>query len=300
MKWWAKAIAQKILSYFPFGERVNYWLQRNITHTYPISEAELCWKCHDTIQYQQLYETYCQRSIADAHILEIGGGRDLCMPLAFHLLGANHLVVTDLYRQLKLDLLQNIFQRLSEQKEFTQKWKRSFPFRYIATLEALEQLGISYVAPVDILGTNCFQEKSFDLIYSFSTLEHLPQEELLPLFQKFYFLLKTDGVMIHTVNLEDHYAYTDKTLSPYHFLRYSSMTYRWINSSLHYQNRLRYSDYLAVFAKAGLDVCWQDCKHPTTEEIACFQKIPLAQEFSSYPLEDLLVKQFTVVLRKQR
>ncbi|MCS6833871.1 MAG: class I SAM-dependent methyltransferase, partial [Flammeovirgaceae bacterium] len=255
MKWWLKAIVQKILSNIPFGEDINYWLQRNITHTYPISSAELTWKCHDAIQYKYLYETYAHRPFSSATILEIGGGRDLCMPLVFYLLGAKRIVVTDLYRQLKLDLLQDVFRRLQQQQY---SWVRAFPFSNIQTISSLKELGIEYLAPIDI--TREFFTEKFQLVYSFSTLEHIGHEHLLPLLQRLHFLLHEDGLMIHTINLEDHYTYTDKTLSPYHFLRYASSTYRWINSSLHFQNRLRLSDYLSIFEQAKFKLCWMDSK----------------------------------------
>ena len=56
--------------------------------------------------------------------------------------------------------------------------------------------------------------------------------------------------MSFRIDLADHYSYFDKSSSRYHFLRYDDRRWRWANSPLQYQNRLR-SDYRRLVEGAG-------------------------------------------------
>lgn len=99
--------------------------------------------------------------------------------------------------------------------------------------------------------------------------------------------------------MRDHYSYFDSALSPYNFLTVSERRWRLVNSSLHFQNRLRRPDYLELFEQAGFDIVSENSVGPSTEELEQLRHLALAPEFRSYALEDLGAKSLAVVARPQ-
>jgi hypothetical protein len=56
------------------------------------------------------------------------------------------------------------------------------------------------------------------------------------------------------VDLSDHWSHGDPSIGEVNFLRYPPRQWRRLNPSNHFQNRLRHSDYLRLFAAAGFAV----------------------------------------------
>ena len=51
--------------------------------------------------------------------------------------------------------------------------------------------------------------------------------------------------------MQDHYSFFDPGISAFNFLKFSEPTWSLINSSVHYQNRLRASDFRRLHEDAG-------------------------------------------------
>jgi hypothetical protein len=100
--------------------------------------------------------------------------------------------------------------------------------------------------------------------------------------------------------MRDHYSYFDSSLSPYNFLTISDRRWSLVNSSLHYQNRLRRSDYLRLFEEAGFDVVRESAVGPTAAELELLRRLALEPRFRSYALEDLGAKSLALVARPRR
>ena len=94
------------------------------------------------------------------------------------------------------------------------------------------------------------------------------------------------SVQSHYVNLRDQFSYFDSTITPFNYLKYSAKQWRFLNSPLIWQNRLRISDYRALFAETGYQLIRESNTSGNVEEL---RKVPLASEFQHYALEDLLV-----------
>jgi len=88
--------------------------------------------------------------------------------------------------------------------------------------------------------------------------------------------------------MQDHYAFDDPRISVYNFLRYSDHRWRLINSSLHYQNRLRARDYRELFAEAGLSIIHEVLGTPDANRREQLQRVPLAPRFlNAYTTDEL-------------
>jgi SAM-dependent methyltransferase len=140
---------------------------------------------------------------------------------------------------------------------------------------------------------------TFDLVCSNSTMEHIPAEDLDALMIECKRLLVPHGVMCFRIDYEDHYAIGDPAISPYNFLRFSDDEWRPYNNRLHFQNRLRHSDYVALFERAGLETITEEVLAPSHAARVELSTMSLAAQFRRYALDDLAIRKGTFVLRKQ-
>ncbi|MGH3098347.1 MAG: class I SAM-dependent methyltransferase [Streptosporangiales bacterium] len=134
--------------------------------------------------------------------------------------------------------------------------------------------------------TSGLTDGSVDLVCSTSTLEHIPMPMLTGLLTEFRRIAGDKTVMSHIIDLSDHYAQVDPSITQFNFLRYSPGRWRLFNNSLHYQNRLRISDYRHVLAETGWEILDEDSSRRPAEEL---RRVPVHTSFSGYAENDLRV-----------
>jgi hypothetical protein len=125
-----------------------------------------------------------------------------------------------------------------------------------------------------------------DLISSSGVLEYVPLAVLKGLFHEFRRVANTRSVMVHRLNLVDQYSYFDRRLTPWNFLRYSKRAWRWFDSPMISQNRLRACDYPRLLRAAGWKVVEED---PVRGDRAQLKAVPLHGDFKHYTEDELLV-----------
>jgi hypothetical protein len=96
----------------------------------------------------------------------------------------------------------------------------------------------------------------------------------------------------NSIDLSDHYSHFDHRLTPYNFLRYSAASWRLFNNDLHYQNRLRVSDYREIHELTGFKILYERDEPLETDLI---DRIALAPEFQHYDRQDLIVTRSWIV-----
>ena len=158
------------------------------------------------------------------------------------------------------------------------------PIRRLDELE--ERFGIRYLAPCDARETG-LPDKSVDFVSSTDTCEHIPGDDLGLIFRESRRLLRPGGAFSCRIDLQDHYAYFDRSLSKYNFLRYSDRTWRLVNSPLHYQNRLRSPEYLQLVLRAGFELVVEKPSGPSEAGLKELESLPLAPRFRRFPPEEL-------------
>jgi ubiquinone/menaquinone biosynthesis C-methylase UbiE len=165
----------------------------------------------------------------------------------------------------------------------------------------LEQLqdyyGIKYLAPFDARDTQ-LAVSSVDCITSTNTLEHIPLGDIKAILRECRRILKDDGLMSFRIDYQDHYSYFDGSISAYNFLQYSERQWKVFNPALHYQNRLRHRDYLALVTEAGFSVLEENVESPSAEDLRVLRDIRLDARFRSYPPEELGVRSSLIVFHK--
>ncbi|AFZ14326.1 Methyltransferase type 11 [Crinalium epipsammum PCC 9333] len=132
--------------------------------------------------------------------------------------------------------------------------------------------------------------QSVDFIWSHAVLEHIKKEEFLDTFIELRRILKNNGVCSHKIDLKDHLG------GDLNNLRFSEPVWEsnFMAKSGFYTNRLRYSEMLEVFSKAGFDV--------EVVEVKRWDKLPTPREkfsrkFTELSEEELRISEFSVILR---
>jgi SAM-dependent methyltransferase len=301
MRWVAKAALQRGLGVLPQGERLNYVFQRHVLRSLPAGDAALRRKFSRALQHLGVFREHGPGvPPGEATFYEFGAGWDLAIPLAYALLGVGEQVLVDIRPSARLELVNDSlasFERLRPELEAEagpQLRPLGEPLSSISELEP--RFGIRYLAPCDARSTG-LADDSVDFASSTDTCEHIPEDELAAIFRETGRLLRPGGVFSCRIDLQDHYAYFDRRLSRYNFLRFSDGTWRIVNSPLHFQNRLRAPDYLRLVREAGLELVSETSSGPSEEGLQELESLPLAPRFRGYPPEELGVTVLSFVAR---
>jgi methyltransferase family protein len=291
MRWLAKAALQRGLGALPQGERLNYVFQRRVLRSLPAGDAALRRKFSRALQHLGVYREHAPGvTPGAATFYEFGAGWDLAIPLAYALLGVGGQVLVDIRPSARLELVDDAlasFERLRPELEAEAEAELRPPGGPLGSLDELEaRFGIRYLAPCDARDTG-LDEGSIDFASSTDTCEHIPEADLGAIFRETRRLLRDGGAFSCRIDLQDHYAYFDRSLSRYNFLRFSDGAWRLVNSPLHFQNRLRSSDYLRLVREAGLELAVERPSGPSDEGHAELRSLPLAERFRGYTEDDL-------------
>jgi SAM-dependent methyltransferase len=281
----AKAALQRGMGFVPQGERLNYLFQRHVARSLPADESVFRRKFARAEQHLRAYQEHGPgKPPADAVFWEFGVGWDLAIPLSFAALGVGRQVLVDIRPSARVELVNDSLAHLDLD-----------PVHSLAELE--ERFGIEYLAPRDTRATGLPAE-SVDFVSSTDVCEHVPEDDLAAIFRECRRLLRPGGAFSCRIDLQDHYAYFDRSLSKYNFLRYSDGGWRLVNSPLHFQNRLRSPDYLRLVREAGFAIVVERPSGPTEEGLEELRRLPLAPRFrNGYTPEELGVTVLSFVAR---
>ena len=286
MRWVAKAALQRGLGILLQGERLNYLFQRHVARSLPGGEPVVRRKLARARQHLEAFG----RPAEDAVFYEFGAGWDLAIPLSYAALGVGRQVLVDIRPSARVELVNETLALLEREVRSV-----GGPVSSLAELE--ERFGITYLAPRDARATG-LEAGSIDFITSTDVCEHIPEADLAQIFRECKRLLKPGGTISCRIDLQDHYAYFDPSLSRYHFLRFSDRAWSLVNSPLHFQNRLREPDYRRLLEEAALEVVSWTPSGPSDEGLAELEAMELAPRFrNGYTPEQLGVTVLSFVAR---
>jgi SAM-dependent methyltransferase len=290
VRWLAKAMLQDVLSRVPGGERLNYVLQRRVLHSLPLSAEGSRGKAARALEHFAAFREFTDVEPAAASFYEFGAGWDLTVPLTYYALGVDRQTLVDVRPLARLELVEHTIRTFEQVELQADQPLRSLGEPRIGSVEELrERFGIEYIAPRDA-GDTGLPSGSFDFISSTDTLEHIPEPDLRRVLAECGRLLKPAGVLSSRVDLEDHYSHFDRSLSDFNFLRFGDGSWRLLNPSLHYQNRLRYPDYVRLLDECGFVLLRERTSRVSDAELERLRELRLASRFRGYLLDELAVK----------
>lgn len=308
MHWRTKAIIQRVLEHVPSGEELHFWLQRSFGGLRRFGR-ELTAKVDDWhIMTGHLRNAGI--AIPGARMMEIGTGWYPTLPLCLYLGGAARVVTIDLNRHMRPSLARQCAERLVEHAALIAEAcgvpESDVRLRHRDLVARLRGCDVEtatggvveYHAPGDASQTR-LADRSIDVVFSNSVLEHVPPPVVDALFVEARRILADRGVMFHSVNCGDHYAYVDRTISQLNYLRFSDEDWAKWNNRFLYQNRMRAYEFIDRAQAAGFVVELNTAATKTHERrLRELQQIQVHPQFAGIPPEQLCITSIDFIARQ--
>lgn len=281
-RWWLKAAVQGTVAVLPGASRVEHrlraWSVNELTDDYLLSK----WK-HVTTHTRAVAED--PDSALDGRlVVELGTGWFPIVPLGLALRGAD-VVSIDRTRHLHprqvAVTLATLLRLVDDGAVVVPEGPRLRRARELAPEAAgrpvratLEALGVRPALgdARDLSGLP--ETHGADLLVSNNTLEHIPPEVLEGIFAEFHRRGGAQARMSHYIDLADHYAAVDPTITEFNFLTLRPRRWRLVNNRLHYQNRLRINHYRDLLERTGWKLVRQHCTRRGAEQLRGLQLVP--------------------------
>jgi len=300
--WRFKALLQLTLSWLPRGERLNYLVQRYVVGSLPASDAEFSASVSYAKRHFNALQRNCSRPLSEASFYEFGAGWDMTIPLAFYGFGIGSQIVVDIRNLLRphiFNLTIDKFQIFTSELAIIRRPSAHFDQALRGFSSFLsEEYSIDYRAPCDARHTG-LPSSTVDCITSTSTLEHIPANDTRLILRECRRILRDDGLISILIDYDDHYSYFDSKISSYNFLKYSDRHWALFNPPLHYQNRLRHTDYVKLFESEGFEIVEEQRRDGRDAELKTIEQMSISDRFKTYSLLNLAVRNALFVLRKQ-
>lgn len=257
-KWIVKAVVQKVISFLPASHKINFLFQKYITRGVRLTDEYFEDKLIHAQKHIHFYREIKGKDKLPQSCLELGTGWYPVVPIALWLSGTEKVYTVDISPL----LTQNAF--LNTLNKFMDWNQRGLLSNYITPDnsrlniiknvlinkkeagkdELFKEFNLTYI--VDNASKLNLTEIEF--IISNNVLEHIYPKFLIPILNNlFYKVLKEGGMMSHFIDMSDHFAHADKSISIYNFLKFSDAEWRWIDNVVQPQNRLRLKEYEVLF-----------------------------------------------------
>jgi hypothetical protein len=293
-----KAAAQRILSLLPGGRFGNRLLQRYVSRSLELDENQFEVRLTHCRKHLENFFPTRGSSEPGFSVFELGTGWHPIIPIGMYLCGASRVTTLDIEPLLNRERVcrtLDLYRRSAERGALATVLPWILEERVETLLHLLQHADSppqgDLLHPMEIYPVVGDAAKiegtlgSFDLVFSNSTLQYIPADELGHIFGNLRRIVGSQAVMSHHIYLGYDLAIFDSSVSPFYFLRFSRAAWKLVDNPLHSHNRLRLSDYHRIHASNGWTVKKEETLLGAPEDL---QKIPLAKEFQGYSERDLL------------
>lgn len=262
MHWKLKCLAFHTVARVPTLYR---WMQKHITGRYHFTVTDWAFEVY----------SFHVKNFRGGRALEFGAGTNLLCPLLLSHAGATEVLAIDLQRLASTDRVNHVIRQL--RGRLSGEWPEVSDLDW----DLRAKYRIHYLAPGDASATG-LPDQSVDFFCSTSTLEHIPPAAIRAILRECQRLATPDAVMSFEIDYHDHYATADGSINRFNFYRYPEWKWCLFNPAMHYQNRLRHSDYVELFSAFTSD---DRIVPDSVEELP-----PLVERFTHYPRAELTAK----------
>lgn len=296
--WVLKAIVQKIVSFLPFRDNINYIFQKYVTKGVDLTDYYFFDRMVHAKAHIEGYAKYAKKPRPDSY-LELGTGWYPVVPVSMFLVGVPVIYSVDISELITKDRLHRTLVKFTETYT-ANKLSDYIPFQeekykilenllanweQTALATILKQLNITYL--LEDARSLSLPDSSVDLVSSNNTFEHIYPGILYPIVKDLMRVVsKSTGIMSHFVDMSDHFAHFDRSISIYNFLQFSDKQWAWIDNSIQPQSRLRFDDYLHMFKSLGVPItestCWEG-------DVNLLTPLHLATQYRNIPLDRLAI-----------
>lgn len=294
-KWVLKAIVQKVISFLPFKHQINFLFQKYVTKGVYLGDQYFEDKL---VHFKHHWNAWLQfrKEEVPKEMLELGTGWYPVIPILFYLKGAEKVITLDIAALMDKEKVVTAVERIldSHQKGELAQYIGDIDVQRIQNLEIiktnqtldlseiLEMLHINYLI-ADARNLD-LSNGLLDMIVSNNVFEHIYPDILKDILKEFKRLLKPTGVMSHFIDMTDHFAHLDKTISVYNYLKFSSQQWKWIDNSVQPQSRLRLPQYLTLYKELEIPV--NDTIN-ASDDLGRLKELKVDQQFKAMTLEEL-------------
>lgn len=300
-KWILKAIVQKTISYFPLSHQFNFFFQKYITKGVYLSNEYFEDRLAHATNHLKGYKQLTGKTIPEK-TLELGTGWYPVVPVTFYLCGATEIHSIDIF---KLTNKERLITTLLKFKEYFSDPEKKKHFDSIPLLpdrlKSLNQLiekaavlseheivrNINLMLSVtDATKTN-YSDNYFDLVHSNNTFEHVYPQVLRKILLEFNRITQRySGVNSHFIDMSDHFAHFDKSISIYNFLKFSESEWKWIDNSIQPLNRLRFADYVGMYKELNIPISFFENRPGNISEV---NSLKIDSAFKKFTPEEIAI-----------
>jgi SAM-dependent methyltransferase len=300
MKWILKAAIFKTMDLLPFTDRIYHFVQRYLTRSTVLTAEFFEIKLRDCAAHIDYQSRFGARPLEEIRVLELGTGWHPVIPIGLYLSGAEDIVTFDGTLHIEPVMIRETLQIYLDYAASGQlgvilpTWREDRLVRLREVLDAgveesafdmLKRFGITLM--IGDARTVDLPSASVDFIVSNSTLEHIPADVISAILKEFGRLLAPGGVMSHFIDMSDHFAHVDPSITVYNFLTFSDRAWRLIDNRIVHLNRLRINDQRELLARNGFRVIHED--NSVSQGPEALEKVTLAPRFRAYDRADVMV-----------
>lgn len=297
-KWILKAIVQKTISFLPYSHSINFLFQKYVTKGVYLSDEYFFDRLGHARSHLHAYLKYSGNKTPET-CLEIGTGWYPVVPVSFFLTGSEKIYSVDISFLTSKERLLTTLEKFRESyvNGSLKDYVDLLPERYqkvqdilngsanLSLEQMLEMLYISYL--IEDARNLSLESNSIDLVNSNNTFEHIYPQILMPILAEFKRVLKkNDGVMSHFIDMSDHFAHFDKSISIYNFLKFSDNQWRWIDNSIQPQNRLRFYEYKSIYQKLEIPITEESFRPGNPDEL---KEIKVNEKYLQMSVEETAI-----------
>jgi SAM-dependent methyltransferase len=308
MKWTTKARIQRLLSAIPAGRAAYYLGQRTVGGLRNFNiDAKIT-------QGLSLLESLFAigEDVVGRRTVEIGTGWAPVVPLLFWAYGQEQCDTFDVTPLLKRRLVMKTLEQMakgpakvsaaavdsSRRGEVEERIDRLHQdlVRGDGSNRILDSCRIYYHGESDAAQTG-LPDKSVDLVFSNTVLEHVRLPEVVRLFEESSRILRRDGCMVHLIDTGDHFSHADPSISAINFLQFSEHEFAKYHSAFMYQNRLRASEWRALIQDHRFEIVrWR--ASVDAQSLRSLPSFPTPASLSHLTPEDLCTTRIVVVAKR--
>lgn len=300
-KWILKAIVQKTISYLPLGSQINYLFQKHVTKGVFLSDLYFYDRLGHARDHLRGYSKYTESSssLFPNFCLELGTGWYPIVPIGFFLAGAEKIYSVDISFLTSKERIKTTIGRFVDayRKGVLPDYVEAKDKRLATLLECYENIeklsldDILHKLKIEYLITDArklpLPDNSIDLVNSNNTFEHIYPEILAPILKEFKRVAnKEHGVMSHFIDMSDHFAHFDHSITIYNFLQFSNRQWQWIDNSIQPQSRLRIDDYRKLYEQLEIPIS-EEKNRPG--DLNALLTVNLDERFAAKPLETVAI-----------
>lgn len=308
MNWKLKAIVPKLIDMLPssLAYPLYYRIQSDLGSFRSLDYGKCLKESSRIIKAIQRHG----RITEGQTFLEVGTGWGLSVPIGLWLSGASRIITVDINPYLKEEVVRKQITgicgcRSEIQKIFGEFLNASHVDKKLDVLmsiadndleDILETMNIEYLAPADAASIDKIQDSTVDIHFSTAVLEHIPPSTIRLIFWEAKRVLTENGLLVHRIDLFDHFSSYDKSISSVNFLKFTDKQWdKWAGNRFMYHNRLRAYDFYELFDEVGLEVISREETIDSKAVELLRNGSSLADRFVGHRPEQLAVKRLNIV-----